>query len=153
MNLSDLIKLKEEYKSKLKAEGETAIREYIREFFENNPEIEAIRWVQYAPSFNDGDPCVFSMHEPDVKTQISESGAKFDLISDGKFSERSDDADDEGFRSLYNLKGNDKHIRDAVVQLYRDLSAVEEALEEIFGSHSKIVATRNSIEIDGYYDC
>lgn len=31
------------------------------------PEVEAIRWDQYTPYFNDGDPCEFSIYEVRVK--------------------------------------------------------------------------------------
>jgi len=36
-----------------------------QEFFDGNPNVHII-WTQYAPYFNDGDPCYFSVHEPDI---------------------------------------------------------------------------------------
>jgi hypothetical protein len=34
--------------------------------FEQVPEVKSFSWVQYAPYFNDGEPCTFSRHEIDV---------------------------------------------------------------------------------------
>jgi len=33
----------------------------------NLEEVDSVRWEQYTPYFNDGDPCYFSVHEPRVK--------------------------------------------------------------------------------------
>src|SRR5438128_676663 len=30
--------------------------------FEANPKLRSIGWKQFAPGFNDGDPCIFSVH-------------------------------------------------------------------------------------------
>lgn len=34
--------------------------------FDALPQVEAIKWAQYTPYFNDGDECVFAVHEPGV---------------------------------------------------------------------------------------
>lgn len=49
-------------------EVQNTLREQIKgvftAFFDAHPEVKTIHWTQYAPYFNDGDECVFSVHEP-----------------------------------------------------------------------------------------
>jgi hypothetical protein len=45
--------------------------------FEKHPELHIISWKQYVPSFNDGDPCTFSMHDQCVNG-VTESGYNSD---------------------------------------------------------------------------
>lgn len=45
-------------------EGLTAtLKEAFKEVFVQNPSLHMIAWTQYAPYFNDGDACEFSIHE------------------------------------------------------------------------------------------
>lgn len=39
---------------------------YIKEYFKENTEVQAIIWTQYTPYWMDGEPCEFSVHEPYV---------------------------------------------------------------------------------------
>ena len=36
----------------------------FKAFFDTHPEVKTIHWTQYSPHFNDGEECVFSVHEP-----------------------------------------------------------------------------------------
>lgn len=51
-------KLRDQYR----AESQKAFEEALRDFFLSHPEINSIGWQQYAPYFNDGDVCSFSVH-------------------------------------------------------------------------------------------
>lgn len=42
------------------------LRSELETIFENNPEVKAIRWEQWTPHFNDGDPCEFMILEAKV---------------------------------------------------------------------------------------
>lgn len=33
-------------------------------FFNTHPEVQTIHWTQYSPHFNDGEECIFRVHEP-----------------------------------------------------------------------------------------
>ncbi|MBB3752418.1 hypothetical protein FHT44_004930 [Mycolicibacterium sp. BK634] len=49
------------------------------------PEVEAVRWHQYTPYFNDGEECVFSIREAYVKFfGVDEGGDYEDGYTDGK---------------------------------------------------------------------
>lgn len=43
--------------------GKEAIGEVFKEFFASTPGVKSVSWDQYTPYFNDGDECVFGMHE------------------------------------------------------------------------------------------
>jgi hypothetical protein len=59
MKLSDRLKaLKEEF-SKM---ATTA----LAELFVDHPEVACVHWKQYTPSYNDGDPCTFTLRGPSV---------------------------------------------------------------------------------------
>lgn len=58
-----LDKAAQEMKRSLRVEGEAAIKDMFRSFFEAYPSVRAVRWTQYTPHFNDGEACVFSVNE------------------------------------------------------------------------------------------
>lgn len=50
------------------------------------PEVEAVRWEQYTPYFNDGDVCEFGVREPRIKFVGEDAGGDYDdgFSEDGK---------------------------------------------------------------------
>lgn len=103
------------------------------EVFAAHPEITAIRWAQYAPSFNDGDPCVFSVHEWYAKIGDTKEGGDNDdgfLLS--YESEKVEEAEDD---------------IDALFALFDD-----DVMEDEFGSSVKVTATRDGFETEEYND-
>lgn len=62
-SLQDLLKAKDEIRKELRARGESLVKEEIEKFFADNPRVQGVTWTQYAPYFNDGDACIFSVHE------------------------------------------------------------------------------------------
>ena len=46
----------------MKAAGEKAVREAVKEFLAACPEVKRLRWTQYTPYFNDGEECIFDVH-------------------------------------------------------------------------------------------
>jgi hypothetical protein len=51
------------YKNEL-VNFKTDLASAFSHFLTENPRFKAVKWDQYAPSFNDGDACVFSVHTP-----------------------------------------------------------------------------------------
>jgi hypothetical protein len=47
-------------------QSKEALLEVFKDFWEGNPEIESLCWTQYAPHFNDGDACVFSVNDIEI---------------------------------------------------------------------------------------
>lgn len=156
-----------ELQEQIKQTGQEAIKEYFNKFFEDNPDIEALRWAQYTPYFNDGDPCTFSISEPELK------------FRDGRKKPGYEDEDDEdeyegrysygdskywyGEYSLYEWDEETRHLPwnertrtydpayEPLKRVHRDMDLNEKVFEMIFGDHVQITATREGFEVDEYY--
>lgn len=95
----------------------------FRELLEKHPVVQKIMWTQYTPYFNDGDECVFSVHEPEINDlrswQIGESE-----------SQALKTAADEAEKLINMLP--------------------EDLLQDVFGDHVQVTVTRDGITVDGY---
>jgi len=142
----ELKALKEAYDTKLAEEGEDAIKELFKEFFDKYPRAESIAWRQYTPYFNDGDPCYFSVHEMTLEMNEDEEESDEDEDED----EDEDDYDDEGYDS-YSLRHSDDP---ALKQMGEDFMYLEDipddVMEHVFGDHVKVTATREGFDVAEY---
>lgn len=62
----DLRKMKKAYEEARDAGAKDALRDHFKGLFELHPDVAAIRWRQYTPYFNDGEPCTFKVSDPEV---------------------------------------------------------------------------------------
>lgn len=66
-NIDDVIEnvIKEiaETKAALNKKITELVKPVIKSLFESIPELKAMQWVQFTPWFNDGDECIFSIHD------------------------------------------------------------------------------------------
>lgn len=172
MSLQALSKLKEATKAfeAAKATAKDALVEAIKEVFQKHPEIASIGWCQYAPHFNDGDPCVFRVHEPAVML-IPELHAK--LVAGEKLTGLEGvvipkagvpDGDEpcyEDDSSLYPISRRrwasdvlDRTVTPFEQALVDDIDALfgisDDFFESAFGSDSKVIATPKGIETFEY---
>jgi hypothetical protein len=53
-------------------QGEKLFKEAVKEIFKKNPGLESFSFDEYAPHWNDGDECVFSVHLDDMKVNGEE---------------------------------------------------------------------------------
>lgn len=119
--------------------------------------VDAIRWRQYTPYFNDGDPCVFHTHGVDWKfVGVDEEAGDYD------------DGFVEGYDPAYQeIVGKYEYVpkvgRVAVdppnPALTEAVYAAEKAIEggahdilllKTFGDHAEIIATREKFSVDFY---
>jgi hypothetical protein len=121
--LADIKKVQAELTAKIQKDGRKLLMAEFKKFFEENPDIEAIRWTQGTPSFNDGEPCTFSVHDFTAKVN-------------GEFYEQYDDE----------LKPYEARIV-ALEESVRD----EEVMEGVFGNDQEITATRKGFSLEDYY--
>jgi hypothetical protein len=99
--LQELAKFRSEMEERIRTEGEEAVAEYFRDAFAKFPKIVAVGWTQYTPYFNDGDECVFSVHEPYFKIRGVDS--EYDEFLEEYDDEEEGEADGLKFVSLYKL--------------------------------------------------
>lgn len=131
-------------RQKVASTGKAAVCRAINQFMAKNPEVEAIRWKQYTPYFNDGDPCVFRVRDPEVK------------LSGGT----GDEGDDEdGFQDSFSIRPwDDVRARSTPTPLSIDLDALgklfddaEDAMKATFGDHAQITVARGEdAEVEEY---
>lgn len=120
-------KIDETYKTMAEL-GKGLIKEEFQKLFEEWPEIAAIRWRQYTPYWNDGEPCTFRVCSPYVK--INDFGG---------------DADD-GWLEEYDFEEGPK--RDWMRHLEGTLEAGEIVLKSIFGDHVQVTVWRDKDEAE-----
>jgi hypothetical protein len=118
------------------------LKEVFKEFWDSNPEIKVVTWTQYAPYFNDGDPCEFSVNDPTFSNATDP-----DDIYDLKWGEY--DGDTEGVWAFCSwsrdeVPGVDK---DAIKTLsdFIQSNAMESVLQNTLGGDNRIVVTREGI--------
>lgn len=171
--LEDLLKIKEEYNKKVRKEGEGIVKNMLADFLAEHPDIEHIKWDQYTPYFNDGEPCTFSVNEAYVKfndadvlrsmldktycwetkylgwngnTQKSDHEFIRPLTDEELMGEGGDNED--GFFSSYSI--NDKGLSADISKLNTMLHKAEDILEMVFGDHVTVTAGRDKIDTEEY---
>ncbi len=112
---------------KFKTQGENLVRHAFTEFFKKYPEVQAVKWVQYTPFFNDGEPCIFRMGEFEV------------LLTDA--------GSDDEYVSTYSLN---EPIKSDIEELEKQIQSIDDHLEAIFGEHAEVVVTPTDIDIREY---
>lgn len=158
-NLTTKVKALEK---ELYEKGEQAIKDALKDFFAHYPAVKSIKWSQYSPFFNDGDACVFSVHEPFVEFndirylrqevlpeyQVEQSwdSLKQEYVTRNAYSDT--ELLDRWYQS-YDLK-EDSDLADHLCELHNSLSSIETAMEGIFGNHVEVFCTRDGITVEEY---
>jgi len=62
-SLKQLLEQKAAIAKKFREDGEKLVLAEVQKVFDENPKLLAVCWNQWAPYFNDGDPCIFGVHE------------------------------------------------------------------------------------------
>lgn len=135
----------------IKELGERAIKEYLQEFWDRNPDIAGLKWNQYTPYFNDGDPCVFRVGE--VRFRFSDTRE-----DGGDYEDGYEDSWSYGYHRYPDLKREDRDAALEAIPEYvaaKKLSGIwqnnEMTLLSVFGDHVQITADREKIDVDEYY--
>jgi hypothetical protein len=119
----------------------------------NTPGVQAVRWRQYTPYFNDGEPCEFSTGEVYLQTTESEGTEQGDY--------------EDGFLDGYALRPEGTYVGsypgckwvptdlNADLTLYNALDAFrlgpfENVLREAFGDHATVTVTSEKITVEYY---
>ncbi len=132
----------EEYKSQvadlkrsMEAQGQELLKRAFKEFFVQNLEIHAIRWRQYTPYFNDGEPCRFGIL--DFEVALVE-----DLKVEATAKEPDEDENEEDLKF-------DWYDSDALRKFERSITD-NELFETVFGDGVEVTATRDGFKVKDY---
>jgi hypothetical protein len=155
---------------KLNEEKKVLLKDFLKEkaayIFEKYTFLESFSWTQYAPYFNDGDACVFSVNydyvQLTLKSNKSNESDENDYDEDEEI-ELNTYIDKDAKEDNYDIKSfmNDLKVReieanlDLVKSLAKDISEFFEYLDEniaqeVYGDDSKIVVSDKGIEIEDY---
>lgn len=142
-----LIEQSKQLNELMRESGEVALKERFKEIFDKNPEVEAFRWEQYVPAFNDGDPCVFTLTEVRMKL----------------FNKPDEIYDEEGWVNLWDCykyetdsqgRMTDRvwllEVGKTLGELEKELTSNEKVLEIAFGANVEVTVDRNTITIEEY---
>ena len=84
------------YDAQLEKLGDKTAKEVAKEIGKLLPDGFALKWTQDTPSFNDGDPCTFSVHDPQlIRADEEEEEDDFEDEVDTEDGEESEDSDDD----------------------------------------------------------
>lgn len=141
--IDELKALKASYYDAIKTAGKDAVKEFFTPIFEAIPSIESFRWTQYAPYFNDGEPCTFRVHELTFKPACAED----DEDSDYR----------EGYLGVWGIKyyAEDHPELQAIIEPLAQISKAfqgipADLLEFAFGGDSQVTVSRTSIDVEDY---
>lgn len=136
MSLKQLCQLQNEVDSQIRKEGLVAIKTALKELFDAYPTLEGVKWEQWTPYFNDGDSCVFSIHDRYIKD--STVGGIGTMSYDWK----------DDFISIDSslLESIDTNLINAVEDFFRDLRNLTTWLRWEFGE-ATITAYRDKDEL------
>lgn len=164
-----LTEAQDAYMAKVRNEGEIIVKGVLNELFKRHPELTKLRWRQYTPHFNDGDPCHFGVRDIEIQIKkapdapvmcgwcskeikdrqakhCSECGKKAPEFDDDGYSE-----DDWHYCSSYSEpKGFSKELNTDVALLGRKFSDIEDTLELTFGDNAEIIVTADNITVEEY---
>lgn len=98
----------------------------LMQFFIDNPTLAEVRWPQYAPYFNDGDECIFSVHEPTITF-----------------------ADGSEFEYLWQTpKTKAEELWHDIADLLQTMP--KKVMKDMYGTDVEVVVTREGIEVRDY---
>lgn len=158
-----LIEEQRALRAKFQTEAQAMFKETMKEFFDKNPGITALKWTQYTPYFNDGDACVFRVNDvtftnaPEDKldnvtawgeyegedesvwvtqnvAHVLSSGSKYYMNKAAKI------------RAAGGIDEDSCNLIDKMIQS----DEMEEIMKEMFGDHVQITATRDGFDVDEY---
>jgi len=132
----------------------------------SDPGIEAVRWIQYTPYFNDGDPCYFRIGESSVKLKIATVNEILGSIYGDDFDPNDEDNDynyegkvSEGFIDTWSLRYHKDDWKDkvspstlAAVEKFESEfgSSYENVTQDFFGDHAEVIATKDKFTVEFY---
>lgn len=137
----DLIRIQREAKEAIEKAGQKAVAALFKNFFATHSEVTGVAWTQYAPHFNDGEPCEFSIHDCNWTTRGDIDFEKLDHVYE----------DEDGWCSSWSSKGLDqrqREILEAVKTLRR--ASDDDVFKAAFGSDSLVIATPTGFHVNEY---
>ena len=138
-----------QYKQEFQSQAQKKFKEYFIGFWEKNPAVKAVIWTQYAPYFNDGDPCTFKVHTADFTNAEGDDLSDISLWGE-YYGENESIWCDYQFGGTWGLPKSDGVDEESTEQLSGLIrsSEMKSVMEMMFGSDSKVIATREGFQVE-----
>lgn len=153
--IESILKELQEIQTETQQRLQKSIKELFSEFWVNNPGIQTVSWTQYAPYFNDGDPCVFYVNDPaftNFRLEDSDAGVREVVWADYENKEKNQVSFSKwNFKdiiNIYKIDANSDEIESLATFLCSSL--MSDVMEDTFGSDSLVIATRDGFEVEEY---
>lgn len=147
--------------------------QFFRDLFKEFPDIQFIAWQQWIPSFNDGDPCEFTVGWPIISTKIPLEEYEKDIDNSLTIGEASliynidldnipyfDKKSDSEYKINVYLWNEDTFVDEKGSKISETISNIfsklESYLQAAFGNNAQVVAFKSGNEIKfkvDEYDC
>lgn len=148
----------------MQKEAAEQIKPLLQQFITAYPQVAGVRWTQYTPYFNDGDPCTFRMGgiefafaapaadadpEDEDDQGYDELGAHW-VVRDGQWGYVRT-WDNDSFNSMgLSVEEMSEETYKACVELERHLNNLKDELEVLFGDHCRVTVTKSGVEVSEY---
>ena len=156
-----LIEEQRALKAKFQTEAQAMFKETMKEFFDKNPGISALKWSQFTPYFNDGDACEFNVNDvyftnasPEELDNVNHYGVYEGedetvwVVPSMKYtlSSKYHAEDAAKIRAAGGVDVDSCQLIDKMIQS----SEMEDIMMEMFGDHVIITATRDGFDVNDY---
>ena len=118
-------------KEEMSKQFQNELKSIFKEVFETYPNVKKMAWTQYTPYFDDGETCIFSVHEIYVCDETC-------------------DPEDNLYDWLDISLGDDKNKYPMITEINNMLSQSEDILLLLFGDHVKITVSPKGIDVEEY---
>ena len=142
-------------RTQFQTEAQAQLKEIVQLIFEASPDLGAIIWTQYSPFFNDGDECIFSVHEVTITNATDEED-----LGEVRWGEYGGDNKDIWAAEMYYSVGKWTMEQKAERRVALDLidffdgfiqnSDMSDVMEDMFGNHVQVTATREGFQVNEY---
>ncbi|MDD5149782.1 MAG: hypothetical protein PHC28_04790 [Flavobacterium sp.] len=133
-------------------EAQSQMKQIVQMIFDESPDLGAIIWTQYSPYFNDGDECVFSVHEISF-TNATEPDDLDEIHCECYDGNNPDIWAADLYDYKHSHEDKKKNISIDLLEYFNEFiqnSDIEDVMEMMFGNHVKVIATRDGFNIEQY---
>jgi hypothetical protein len=141
-----------EIQAQFQRDAQVKLKELFNEFWEKNPGVKTVIWTQYAPYFNDGDPCTFNVQDAFF------TNAEGEDLEDINYEEYEGEKEDIWIEYYFDSRwckvvpeevGVDVESCDHLRKLLCS-SVMEDTMKAMFGEDNRILASREGFEVEDY---
>ena len=154
-----------EMRNALRIKAKVIMKDAFEKFFDKYDFVEGVIWQQYTPYFNDGDPCTFSINDPEFCFFGQEWEDYNDLYGSGAMKEpgrytkqKAEDGESWAIAEVKQYADNlDKFGQSGLDEFDDDFKAIrtfvtslDTHMEDMFGDHVTVTVKRDGITTEEY---